>query len=157
MTFKTNVRTKSVIPQTKIVLYSSVPCGVSPKLIWTIYAVIVSMGTSGFMVNLGCWPAAMATIMVSPIARETARMTAAVIPERAAGKTILKATWILREPRAYAPSRQPIGTACIASSLNEDTSGMIMIPITSPAESALKPDNPGINCFNKGVTNNNAK
>ena len=36
-------------------------------------------------VRRGCWPAAIATIIVSPIARDTARMNAAVMPENAAG------------------------------------------------------------------------
>jgi hypothetical protein len=48
---------------------------------------MVSTGTRGSRVNRGCWPAAMATIMVSPMARETPRMTAAAMPEKAEGST----------------------------------------------------------------------
>ena len=47
--------------------------------------VIVSTGTSGFQVRRGCWPAAMATIIVSPIARLTASMTPATMPGSLAG------------------------------------------------------------------------
>ena len=61
------------------------------------------------------------------------------MPERAAGKTTRVATWRFVEPRPYAPSRRPWGTARIASSEIDAIVGTIMIPITRPAESALKP------------------
>src|SRR5262245_22800422 len=49
-----NVPTNSSRPTAKIVLYSSVPRGASPRLTWTTYAVIVSIGTRGLMVSRGC-------------------------------------------------------------------------------------------------------
>ena len=52
----------------------------------------------------------MATIIVSPIARDTARMNAAVMPENAAGTTTRRLVCILVAPSAYAPSRRPRGT-----------------------------------------------
>jgi len=69
------------MPTAKSVWYSRVPVGVSPRLTWTMKAVIVSMGTRGSSVKRGCWPAAMATIIVSPIARDRPRMNEAAMPE----------------------------------------------------------------------------
>ena len=51
---------------------------------------IVSTGTNGLMVSRGCCPAAIATIIVSPIALEKARITDTIIPEEAAGTITLK-------------------------------------------------------------------
>ena len=84
------------------------------------------------------WPVAMSTAMVSPTAREIPRMNEAMMPERAAGMTTFAATSNLVAPNPYAPSRSARGTALIASSLSEETIGMIMIPITKPALAALK-------------------
>ena len=81
----------NVIPAAKMVLYSSDPCGTSPRLTWTIYAVMVSIGTVGSNVKRGCCPAAMATIIVSPTALEMARIMDTIIPEDAAGTVTLKA------------------------------------------------------------------
>ena len=53
------------------------------------------------------------------------------------GTTTLVATWRLVLPRAYAPSRNEFGTADMASSDSEAMVGMIMMPMTSPADSAL--------------------
>ena len=50
----------------------------------------VSIGTNGLAVKRGCCPAAIETIIVSPIALEKARITEIVTPEAAAGKTTLK-------------------------------------------------------------------
>jgi hypothetical protein len=50
-----------------------------------------------------------------------------------------------------------MGTARIASSLIELTYGMIMIPITIPALSMLKPGRSGIISCRAGVTNSRAK
>ena len=60
------------------------------------------------------------------------------MPEIAAGKTTLVATWRLVAPSPKAPSRRPLGTARIESSEIEAIVGTIMIPITNPAASALK-------------------
>ena len=48
--------------------------------------------------------AATATIMVSPTAREMPMMTAAPIPDKAAGNTTCKLVSNLVAPMAYAPS-----------------------------------------------------
>src|SRR5215207_1977630 len=79
----------------------------------------------------------MATIMVSPTARETPRTTAATMPERAAGNTTRRLVCILLAPRAAEPCRMLFGTADMASSLNEATVGTIITPITRPAASTL--------------------
>src|SRR3989338_5419880 len=118
---------------------------------------MVSIGTKGFKVNLGCWQAAMATIIVSPTARDMAKTQAAQTPEKAAGRTILKDTCSRLEPKAYPASRKPIGTAWKASSLRDEIKGIIIIPITNPPERELNPLIPGIYCFNNGVTNKSAK
>ena len=49
------------------------------------------MATVGSAVNLGCCPAAIATIIVSPTALDKAKIIETVTPEVAAGKTTLKA------------------------------------------------------------------
>jgi PKD repeat protein len=72
--------------------------------------------------------------------------------ENAEGKTTLNETWSFDAPRANPPSRNPFGTLRNASSLNEVTSGRIIIPITMPGESALKPESVGIIFCNNGVT-----
>src|SRR5688572_33421773 len=72
---------------------------------------MVAAGSSGFMVRLGCMPAATATIMVSPTAREIPRMYADAMPENAAGTTTLTAVWKRVAPVAEEPSRKLIGTA----------------------------------------------
>ena len=100
MMLRQNVKRKSVIATAKIVLYESVPYGVSPWLTCTIYAVMVETGFSGLIVRLGSCPAAIATIIVSPIAREKARMIEAIIPENADGKTTESDTCSFDAPSA---------------------------------------------------------
>ena len=115
------------------------------------------MGTSGLAVSRGCWPAAMATIIVSPMAREIARITAAETPDSAAGSTTPVAACSRVAPSANAPSRRPCGTAENASSHSDETSGRIIRPITRPGPSALKPASPGTHVRSQGVTNSSAK
>ena len=74
---------------------------------------------SGSSVRLGCWPAAIATTIVSPTAREMPSTKAAATPEIAAGSTTLIAVSNLVAPSASEPSRRPLGTARKASSLSE--------------------------------------
>ena len=57
--------------------------------------------------RFGKFPAATATIMVSPMARDIPRMKDAVIPESAAGTTTFVTVSYFVAPRAYAPSRKP--------------------------------------------------
>ena len=63
-------------------------------------AVIACMLSRGLPPKFGWEPIAMVTIIVSPMARETPRITAAAIPERAAGTTIFVAISRLVAPRA---------------------------------------------------------
>ncbi len=80
------------------------------------------------------------------MARDIARMQAAVMPENAAGSTTRRLVCILVDPSAKAPSRSPRGTACIASSESDETIGRIMMPITMPGLRALNPARSGSNC-----------
>ena len=75
--------------------------------------------------------------MVSPIAREAARSTAATMPEIAAGKTMCTTVVILRAPMPYDASRNALGTARIASSLTEATRGVTRKPTAMPAAAML--------------------
>ena len=79
------------------------------------------------------------------------------MPENAAGTTTRRLVCIFVAPSAYDPSRSPRGTPRIASSASDDTSGRIMIPMTMPGPSALKPARPGMNRCSSGVTNSSAK
>ena len=108
---------------------------------------------------LGSCPAAIRAIIVSPIPRETPSTIAATMPERAAGKTTRVEVWSFEEPSPNDPSRSEPGTADIASSETEAIVGTIMIPITRPAESALKTctSRPRRSCRIVGVTKVSAK
>ncbi len=81
--------------------------------------------------------AAITTIMVSPMARLTASITPATMPGRAAGTSTLRIVSLVVAPIASEPSRIACGTAAMESSAIEETKGMIITPITSPAASAL--------------------
>ena len=105
----------------------------------------------------GVEPAANETIIVSPTAREAARITDAAIPEIAAGKTILIAVSNFVAPSAYDQSRNEAGTAERASSERETIIGKIMMPTTIPALSALNNFNAGMKDCNHGVTTVKAK
>ena len=58
------------------------------------------MLSKGLSVRLGVEPAAIFTIIVSPIALDKAKTNEATIPERAAGKTIFVETSNLVAPKA---------------------------------------------------------
>ena len=75
--------------------------------------------------------------MVSPIALDTASKIPPTMPGKAAGRITRVIVSERVEPNPSAPSRIALGTALMASSDSEETSGMIMIPITNPAASAL--------------------
>lgn len=98
---------------------------------------------AGQGVKRGCCPAAIATIIVSPNALDTARIIDTMMPDEAAGIKTRKAVCSFEEPSAYAPSRKLLGTAYKASSLSEEMSGTIIKPITMPGEMALKPESEG--------------
>ena len=110
---------------------------VSRVTIWTVTVVTVS---SGLAVRLAASPAAITTIMVSPMARETASRIPPMMPGSAAGKItfFMVSDWVA--PRAREPSRIAWGTALITSSERDDTNGIIMMPITAPAARALWED-----------------
>ena len=76
-------------------------------------------------------------ITVSPTAREAPRISAATMPERAAGKTIRRETWSLEAPSPNAPSRSEAGTADIASSATDAIVGRTSRPRMMPADRAL--------------------
>src|SRR5262245_9103672 len=84
----------------------------------------------------------MTTIMVSPIARDTASRNPAMMPGSAAGTTTFVIVSAVVAPSPSEASRNDRGTARSASSDNDETNGMIMIPITVPAASALSEDTP---------------
>ena len=79
----------------------------------------------------------MATTIVSPIARLVAMISAATMPEIAAGNTTRSEVVFLRAPRPYDASRRLTGTARIASSETDATSGMVRMPTPIPAASML--------------------
>src|SRR5699024_7078692 len=79
----------------------------------------------------------METIIVSPIAREIASTNEAIIPEKAAGITTRTAVSKRVAPIPSEPSLIALGTELIASSLKLAIIGIIIIPTTIPAETAL--------------------
>ena len=98
-------------------------------------AVMVRPPSKGESVNLAASaaPPAMKTTIVSPMALETATMKAATMPEMAAGSTTVVAVVILRAPSPADASRSEPGTAAMASSEMEATSGIVRIPTPMPA------------------------
>ena len=98
-------------------------------------AVIVRPPSNGSSVNraASAAPPAMKTTMVSPMALETATMKAATMPEMAAGNTTVVAVVILRAPSPAEASRSESGTAAMASSEIEATSGIVRMPTPMPA------------------------
>ena len=82
-------------------------------------------------------PAAITTIMVSPIARDTASRMPPTMPGSAAGRSTLRMVSFMVAPMPRDASRRVSGTALIMSSDRDITKGMIMMPMTSPAARAL--------------------
>ena len=109
-------------------------------------AVIVRLPSKGESVNrvASAAPPARKTTIVSPMARETATMKAATMPEMAAGTTTVVAVAILRAPRPADASRKESGTAAMASSEMEATRGMVRMPTPIPA-AASEPARAGAN------------
>ncbi len=105
-----------------------------------IAAVIVRPGSRGLVSKawLPAAPPAMKTTIVSPMARETARMAAATSPETDAGSTTLTTVVSLRAPKPSLASRNALGTARRASSDTDATSGMERMPTAIPAVVRLK-------------------
>ncbi len=86
----------------------------------------------------------MTTIIVSPIARLTASSTPPTMPGSAAGTRTRLIVSDAVAPIARLPSRIACGTAFIELSAIDETNGMIITPMTSPAASALSLDAPGM-------------
>jgi hypothetical protein len=129
--------TKSTRPSAKAESVLALSNSWSPTSSMAMCTVTVVTASSGLAVMLAASPAAMTTIMVSPSAREKARIAAATMPGSAAGSTTRRIVSARVAPRERLPSRRLMGTARITSSEREETLGMIMIPITRPAASAL--------------------
>src|SRR5699024_9685123 len=133
------------------------PAGASPPVTSTIYAVIVCIDCVISNVKFLELPLAIVTIIVSPIAREIASTNEAIMPDNAAGMTTRFVTSNFVEPSANAPFLSEFGTELIASSDNEATIGIIMIPITSPGLSILVGSRLGMSFLKSGVMNVKAK
>ena len=121
--------------------------------------VIVCMPSRGSRLKFFSAPAASATIIVSPTARDMPSTTAAATPERAAGKTTRRLVCIRLAPIASDPCRIACGTAEKASSDSEAIVGMIITPRTRPAASALVKPTSMLrrSCRSVGVTKVSAK
>ncbi|CJC29823.1 Uncharacterised protein [Streptococcus pneumoniae] len=102
-------------------------------------------------------PAAITTIIVSPIAREAANIIAAIIPVKADGNTTCFTISNRVAPSANEASFVPFATALIASSDRDAIVGIIINPITIPGLIALKNCKSGIILCKSGVTTVNAK
>ena len=82
---------------------------------------IVVVDSKGLIVRFAARPAAMTTIIVSPIALDTANRTDPIIPGRAAGITTCLIVSDLVAPTAYEPSLNDCGTELITSSDKDET------------------------------------
>jgi hypothetical protein len=131
------VTANSVSPSAKAASVLGLSNSASPVSRSTICLVTVVALAKGSSVMLAAPEAAITTIIVSPIARLTASSTPATTPGSAAGiRTLLIVSEVVA-PIARLPSRIALGTAAIESSAIDETKGMIITPITSPAASAL--------------------
>jgi len=121
--------------------------------------VMVCMPSRGSRLKFFWAPAASATIMVSPIARDMPSTTAAATPDSAAGRTTRRLVCIRLAPIAKEPWRIACGTAENESSDSEAIVGMIITPSTSPAARALVKPTPMLRMSwsSVGVTNVSAK
>ena len=119
-----------------VLLLLAAGCGSSSDEAATRTVTVVTV-SSGLKVRLAARPAAMVTIMVSPIARDTASSSAPAMPGRAAGSSTRLTVSDLVAPMAEEPSRRLCGTAFRMSSDSEETNGISMIPITAPATRAI--------------------
>jgi hypothetical protein len=81
----------------------------------------------------------MATAMLSPSARPTAKVRAAAIPERAPGKTTSRTTCQCVAPSAMAASRSAKATPDNAVRLSATTVGSVITASTTEASMMLGP------------------
>jgi len=86
-------------------------------------------------------------------------MSAAVIPDTAAGNTTRMLVERRRAPSPKDASRRACGTACIASSATDATSGVTRSPTAIPAASMLKSGtcDPKSRCTSSGLITRIAK
>ena len=121
-------------------------------------AVIVAAGSIGLNVKFGCMPAATATTIVSPTARETPSMYAATMPDKRGGHhDAQRGLQLASRPSRTRLRASSIGTARIASSPTELMYGTIMRPMTMPALEHVEARQVGQNFCSIGVTNSSAK
>ena len=81
--------------------------------------------SKGFKVSFAVRPAAITTIIVSPITRDVANNKPPAIPGRAAGIITFFIASERVHPTASAPSLSEVGTAVMASSEIEETKGIV--------------------------------
>ena len=103
----------------------------------TICTVTVLTLSKGLKVRFAAKPAAITTIIVSPIAREKANKKLPTMPWNEAGIITCFVVSDSVAPIASEPSLSERGTAVNASSVNDATKGIIIIPRTEPAINAL--------------------
>ncbi len=106
-----------------------------PKLSPAIAAVIVWPGSNGLKWNRAppTAPAAIATTIVSPMARDIPRIRAATMPETPAGNTTRNVVWVRWAPSPNDASRNDSGTARSESSATDAMIGMVSTPTAIPA------------------------
>jgi hypothetical protein len=110
-TLRHRVTTKSTRPSAKAASVFALSNSWSPTSSVTICTVTVVTASNGFAVKFAARPAAITTIMVSPIARETASRMPPTIPGNAAGRITFIIVSERVEPSPSAPSRIAVGTA----------------------------------------------
>ena len=135
--FSSKVTVNNISPNAKAASVLGLSNSWSPVSRVTICTVTVVTDSNGFAVNFAASPAAITTIIVSPIARDIASIIPPTIPGSAAGITTFRMVSDCVAPMAKEPSRMDCGTAVITSSAREEIKGIIIIPITPPAASAL--------------------
>src|SRR5699024_3243598 len=110
-----NVSTNKVIPTAYILYYTSDPNAASPEVTWTINPVIVCNDSNKLKLLFDVEPAAIDTIIVSPIARDVASTIEATIQDNPAGNTTFNLLSCCVAPRPYCSSRIVIGSLGIGS------------------------------------------
>ncbi len=131
--------TNSMTPatnSTSTVLSDALPYWVAIRLVSVAFA--SKMSNSG---SANCVPEAMiaATAIVSPMARPRPRMTAAEMPENAAGMEMLFIVCHSVAPMATEPSPIDWGTRSVCPRETETTVGSAITPTTIPDDEVARP------------------
>ena len=100
MKLRSSVTINNVNPRAKAAWVLGLSNSWSPINITTIWVVIVVAASNGLAVNLAASPAAITTIMVSPIALDTANRNEPTIPGNAAGNKTFRIVSLLVAPIA---------------------------------------------------------